>query len=50
MRYETPEVFEVGAAEALTLGGCGCVCDCECNKKCCCSGGGFEIEADGGAV
>jgi hypothetical protein len=40
MRYETPEVFEIGAAEELTLGCCcGCCCDCECGYRC---GGGEE--------
>ncbi|MGZ5443102.1 MAG: lasso RiPP family leader peptide-containing protein [Thermoanaerobaculia bacterium] len=42
MRYETPEVFEIGAAEDLTLGGCGCCCDCECGYRCCC--GGEELQ------
>lgn len=43
MRYETPEVFELGAAEELTLGGCGCSCDCECGYTCCCCSGGGEV-------
>ena len=43
MRYETPEVFEVGAAEELTLGCCGCCCDCECGHHCHCGGGGIEV-------
>jgi hypothetical protein len=31
--YETPEVFELGQAEELTLGCCGCYCDCGCGGK-----------------
>lgn len=35
--YETPEVFELGEAEVVTLG-CTCTnCDCCCGKE---SGGG----------
>jgi hypothetical protein len=28
MAYETPEIFELGNAEEITLGGPGCKADC----------------------
>lgn len=32
MKYEAPEVFELGAAEVMTLGSCNCNCDCCCGQ------------------
>lgn len=38
--YESPEIFELGKAEEVTLGGEGNECDgCSKYKKCPCSGG-----------
>ena len=34
MRYEIPEILEIGTAEATILGPCGCCCDC-CGQQCC---------------
>jgi hypothetical protein len=33
MRYETPEVVEIGAAEELTLGSMGPLVDSECYTR-----------------
>jgi len=42
MRYETPEVFEIGPAEELTLGPMGCCIDSECERRMC-DGGDVAI-------
>ena len=35
MHYETPEVFEIGPADELTLGADGTQDDCECWRSYC---------------
>ena len=42
MKYETPDIFELGDAAELTLGCTGsCTDDCNCAK---CGGGAGELE------
>jgi hypothetical protein len=40
MRYEAPEVVDLGSAEGMIFGGCGCACDnCSDNANQGCPGG-----------